>query len=407
MRSGVNECAVRMLRRVIKALGWLRNAGEAWLQIARARLLPTRRLPEPPRIVLDAVFFQLHRTGIARVWESLMSEWSKNGFARHIVVLDRHGSAPRLPGFTYRAVTPLRRFDTEPQRSALESLCRAEDADLFVSTYYSTAKQTPAALYLYDMIPEVMGFDLEAPEWREKRRAIEYASAYVAISQSTANDLHRLYPASLSKPVIVAHNAVSAAFRPAAENEVAALRSGLDLPQEYVMFVGRRDVAYKNASLVVSALSLLETAERPALLFVGGAAELETEFEDFSQEGVVRIAHPTDAELVAAYSGARALLYPSRYEGFGLPMLEAFACGCPVVTCRNSSLPEVAGDAALYVSEDDPAELAEAVRRLGDPELRTRLRQRGFERVARFSWRQTAEEIEHFLRGLASEIRIE
>lgn len=105
----------------------------------------------------------------------------------------------------------------------------------------------------------------------------------------------------------------------------------------------------------------------------------------------VRAGYVSDPELRALYEGAACLVYPSRYEGFGLPPLEAMACGCPVVVSRSASLPEVCGNAALYVDADDPQELATAVRRvLCEDGLADQLRQRGRERARHWSWDSTA-----------------
>jgi hypothetical protein len=101
----------------------------------------------------------------------------------------------------------------------------------------------------------------------------------------------------------------------------------------------------------------------------------------------------SDEELSAAYSGAVALVYPSQYEGFGLPVLEAIACGCPVITCPNASIPEVAGEAALYVNDDDVDGLANALCDVQKPNVRNSLIAAGLEQAKKFSWSKMAKTV--------------
>jgi glycosyltransferase involved in cell wall biosynthesis len=247
----------------------------------------------------------------------------------------------------------------------------------------------------YDMIPEVMGYELKDEMWKEKRRAIEHASAHVMISANSARDLERIMPMVPQGSTIVAHCGVAAALRPSAEEEIRKFKRRYNLSKPYVLTVGDRVGfgGYKNAFLLFRAVSLLSDPTHFALVCVGGHNEIEPSLRALVPATDVRRLKLDDDELTAAYSGAHAYVCTSRYEGFGMPIIEAMVCQCPVVACRNSSIPEVAGEAALFVGEDDAKGLAEALLLLKDQKLRGDYIKRGVSQASRFSFSETAEEI--------------
>jgi glycosyltransferase involved in cell wall biosynthesis len=158
----------------------------------------------------------------------------------------------------------------------------------------------------------------------------------------------------------------------------------------YVLAVSSRS-KHKNLSGIGAAVQLLAGEQFDVVLAGGGNSRV---FSGSGAAGVEQLrtaGYVTDAELRTLYQHAGCLVYPSLYEGFGLPPLEAMACGCPVIASRVASLPEVCGDAALYCDPEDPADIARAIRGvLHDDALRQDLRRRGLERSARFRWSRSA-----------------
>jgi glycosyltransferase involved in cell wall biosynthesis len=342
-----------------------------------------------PRIVIDGIFWQYLASGIGRLWENVLREWVASGFIDHVTLLDRSGTAPRIEGVHYWTIARHDYARTGGDSVYLESVCRRLDADLFVSTYYSLPTTTPSFFAGYDMIPEVLGFPLDDEAWNEKRRAILHASAHAMISMNSARDLESLYPSVAAGSTCVAYCGVDPIFTRPDQAEVDAFkqRHGLN-GKRYVLMVGERRGfgGYKNGALVFRALAGMADGEALTLLCAGGQPDIEPELRELAPGLDVRRIAPGDLELRAAYAGAHALLYPSKYEGFGMPPLESMACGTPAIVCRNSSLPEVAGDAAIYVDADDPAEMIAAIRELHDPATRADLIARGSRQAVRFTF---------------------
>lgn len=342
-----------------------------------------------PRIMVDGVFFQLYQTGIARVWSSLLEEWSKTGFCKHILVLDRDGTAPKIPGIRYLSIPSYDYNRTDADREMLQQICDREGADLFVSTYYTTPISTPSAFIAYDMVPEAIGADLNQPMWREKHYGIRHASAYIAISENTAQDLVKFCPDISKESITVAPCGVSSTFSPANPQEVERFKIQYGISKPYFLLVGGRK-GNKNAIFFFKAFSELCSRQGFEIVCVGGDPQLEAEFRAYTSGNIVHVLHLNDDELKVAYSGAVALVYPSQYEGFGLPVLEAMTCKCPVIACPIASIPEVAGEAALYVNDGDINGLVNALCEVQKSDVRNSLIAAGIEQAKKFSWSKMA-----------------
>jgi hypothetical protein len=253
------------------------------------------------------------------------------------------------------------------------------------------------------MIPEVMGDDLNKIDWQEKHYSILHASHYITVSNNTAKDLRHFFPSIKLEQITVSHCGIKPIFTPAPTEETKAFKEKYQIHKPYFLLVGeRRGVNnYKNASYVFKAISQIEDPDQFNLVCVGGKPTLKTELVNLAPNIRIHCLSLDDAELKVAYSGAIAYINPSRYEGFGLPILEAMACGCPVITGYHSSIPEVAGKAAYYVDLNDELTLIEAMYRVQTSPLREQLIELGFEQTQQFSWSKMANIVAHTLLNLA------
>ncbi len=349
--------------------------------------------PHPqPTIIIDGVFFQLYSTGISRVWKSLLEAWKSTNFIHHIVVIDCLGTSPKIPGVKYRMFPPYNYYKTDVDREKLQQICDEEGADLFISTYYTTPVSTPSVFMAYDMIPEVLGANFEEPMWKEKHKGIEHASSYITISENTAVDLAKCFPDIPSELITVAHCGVDSNFSPASLAEINSFKAKYGINKPYFMAVGIAS-SYKNAPLFFQAFNQLISKQGFEIVCTGSGGFLPSELRDLTAGTTVHMLQLTDEELRLAYSAAVALVYPSKYEGFGLPIVEAMACGCPVITCPNASIPEVAGEAAIYVDANNIEEMANALCEVQKPAVRNSLTNQGITQAKNFSWSTMADKV--------------
>lgn len=220
------------------------------------------------------------------------------------------------------------------------------------------------------------------------------ATRIIAVSEHTRRDLVAAYDLAPEK-VTVIYEAAAPHFRPQPPEVVDAVRARYGLPGRYLIFVGTIEPR-KNLTRLLRAFEALSVdGLSEGLVIVGRPGWLCGDFFNRLARSPVRdavflLGYSPDEDLPALYAGAQALVFPSLYEGFGLPVLEAMACGTPVVASNVSSLPEVGGDAALYFDPVDVGMTRTVRRLLGDADLREELRARGLAQAGRFSWEQVA-----------------
>jgi glycosyltransferase involved in cell wall biosynthesis len=252
---------------------------------------------------------------------------------------------------------------------------------------------------IHDLIP------LDHPEWFNRRfgewyswllpRLAKRVRHMIAISDFTKDRIVKRLGVSAEK-VTVIPNGVDSRFSPRNAEEIERVRRALGItPAPYLLYVGSLEPRKNLPRLLAAWRTAQSSAPKDVRLIIAGARGSKRVFGALEIKAVPPrtefIGYVPDEHLPELYSGAVALVYPSLYEGFGLPPLEAMACGTPVVTSDGTSLPEVVGDNAVLVDPHDADSIAEGlVRVLSSPSLRDAMSREGRKRAARFTWEQTA-----------------
>lgn len=297
--------------------------------------------------------------------------------------------SPLIPKFLRKKI--LKKTKHKNLRRTRKAL-QAQDFDIFIPTYYNPyflgpIGEKPFVLTVYDMIHEIFPqyFTRDLHTVKNKKLLMEKATKIIAISQSTKQDIVKIYPHIDAGKIEVVYLSHSIRLNDHAK---------LDLPKNYILFVGNRSI-YKNFTFFLKAVAPLLNANPSLYVVAAGGNKFNAEEQALIKElGVsqqILQQNFEDHQLSSYYANAKCFVFASEYEGFGIPVIESMACGCPVVLANHSSFPEVAGDAGVYFELHNAEDLKNKVLGLVDNEsLRSQYSLKGLEQVKKFSWQKTA-----------------
>ncbi|OGR61604.1 MAG: hypothetical protein A2X36_01315 [Elusimicrobia bacterium GWA2_69_24] len=277
---------------------------------------------------------------------------------------------------------------------------RARGGDLFHTQRTPRVKLLPTVVTIHDLFPAVH------PEWvspftyeqceRILRPGMERVDRVIAVSAHTKQDIVERWGVAPERVTVIHEGVDRGVFHPSTPERIAQVRAAHALPARFVLMVGPFDPWCDPGAVLEAASRLPASLKDVGIVFAGNPGSVgEAVRRRAAELGLTeRCRWPgfvPHSDLVAFYGAADALVYPSLYEGFGLPILEAMACGTPVITSDRSSMPEVAGDAAILVDPtDSEAVRAALVAVLDDGGKRADLRERGLARAAQLTWEEAA-----------------
>lgn len=280
---------------------------------------------------------------------------------------------------------------------------KRSDFDVFHPTYHDPyflkyLNGKPFVLTICDMIHEIYPkyFKDNDTTSEKKKLLAQKASKIIAISQNTKKDIIKYYGIDETKiEVVYLANSL--------KNMDNNLSLDINLPPKFILFVGNRD-GYKNFKLFVEAISELLLTDKSLYLVCAGGRDFEIdELKLFNNHKILKkvLKYGADNDtLIKLYSNATVFVFPSLYEGFGIPILEALDCDCPAALSNTSSLPEVAENAAIYFDPYDKSSINDAIKRIiYNDELRNTLIQKGYKQAKKFSWENTAKKTKDIYRS--------
>lgn len=368
------------------------------------------------KILIDGIAFALQKVGgVSTHWLQLIPAMAEAApDARFFITLPsrmrgvfRYENVRRLP---LRFVMPRRIFESYDS-VRLKRACKNCGAEIFHSTYFTYPRnaRVPTVVTVHDMIYEALPEFFPARTGNRVRRrmkqAVLCANAVITVSESTKRDISAHYHIPAER-IYVIHNGVSPSFRRIEDTEsMERFRMRLNLQGDFLLYPGKRG-GYKNFTVLLAALAQVKAKGGLTLLCVGGEKGLSKAHAEQARKlgilGLVRrVENLTEEDLVLAYNCAAALVYPSLCEGFGLPVIEAMACGTPVIASDIPALRESCGDAAVLADPGNPSAFADAIDMvLCDQTFRKELIYKGLERAKAFSWERAGRQTLEIYRSL-------
>jgi glycosyltransferase involved in cell wall biosynthesis len=282
-------------------------------------------------------------------------------------------------------------------RLAWEMMVRPPDL-LFVPAHtlpLILPKQAVTTLHdvTFMVVPEAYSWKGRAYHRFAARHAVRRAAHLFTVSEFSRQEIVKWFGAEADRISVTHLSYDDTAFRPDLDmNRTLSVLDRHGVSKPYFLFVGRLERKKNFAELVAGFRSFRESRPDWSLVLVGKRGRGADEVLGDGVEGVIETGYVSPDELPHLYAGAEAFVFPSRHEGFGIPILESFACGTPVITARNSAIPEVAGPSAYYLETNDANGIAEAMGRMADEDwMRNKLAELGSIRIKEFTWRATAE----------------